>query len=69
MWESWQRRSCEKVVEARVSDRVIATMLVFEDVLMLICRYATQSARKTNIWSKKEENGKVTFRLGKGEKN
>ena len=39
---------CEQVVDvSRVSDRVMAVVLVFEeDVLRLICGYAPQSVRK-----------------------
>ena len=35
---------CENVVEVRrVSDRMMAVVMVFEDVLRLICGYAPQS--------------------------
>ena len=37
---------CEKVVEVgKVSDRVMTLVVVFEDVLRLICGYAPQSGR------------------------
>ena len=34
---------CEKVVEARTSDRVMTVVVFEEDVLSLICGYAPQS--------------------------
>ena len=46
-----KKELCDKVVEVgRVSDRVMSVIVFEEDVLRLICGYATQSVE--DVWKK-----------------